>query len=75
MDTTDLEFSSGGQCLIRRNTMLAQVIGKHFGLIIQRRDEAKCIAAMLYTLAQRIDAWIISLHGIVHNDAVFTVDA
>ena len=51
------------------------MVGAHPCLFPQRRDQAVALAAMLHALADRVDARVVGLHGVVDHDPALAVNA
>ena len=75
VDAGHLELGRGHRAGIAPDPVAGQMVGRHLGLLEQRRDEAVGDAAMADALADRIDLRIVGLHRVVDHDAAVAVDA
>ena len=51
------------------------MVGADLGLLEQRRHQAVGLAAMLHAFADRVDARVVGLHGVVDHDAALAIQA
>ena len=54
---------------------LREMIGADLGHVEQRRDQAVGNAAVLHAFADRVDARVVGLHGVVDDDAAIAIKA
>ena len=75
VDASDLELGRGHRAGVAADAVAGQVVGRHLGLLEQRRNQAVGDAAMADALADGVHLRIVGLHGVVHHDAAVAVDA
>jgi uncharacterized protein YPO0396 len=75
VDAGDLELGRGHRAGVAADAEVGQVVGAHLGLLEQRRDQAVGDAAVRDAFADRVDARVVGLHGVVDHDAAIAVNA
>ena len=75
IDARDLELRRRLRARVAADAELGEMIRDDLRLLEQRRDEAIARAAMLHALAERVDARIVGLHGVVDEHTAIAGDA
>ncbi len=69
VDAGHLELGGGLAAEVAADAELRQVVGADLGLLEQRRHQAVGDAAVRGAFADRVDAWVVGLQGVVDQDA------
>ena len=75
VDAGHLELGRGHRAGVATDAVAGQMVGRHLGLLEQRRDQAVGDAAVADALADRIDLGVVGLHRVIDHDAAVAVDA